>query len=705
MGKIWTIVGSVLAVVVIGAFGFCTVWTVRNWDTVYKSLDGSSVYTNEDIKRTEQETWEKAAKNETEYKKTIAELRDLVTSLQVDNAAKSDELAALTLSVSSNESEIRRLSARKASLEAQVANLQDIKAENENTITRLNSQIAVLQTQADQIPTLNAQITNLQSTVNQLQAVNDSTSQTINNLNTQIIGLNNQIRDLSEASQNANAQVALLTNRCNELQASINKYESFINTQENSEQAVATYEVDGSVWKIEIISKGSEITLPYFISTDTLIFNGWTIGGNNTLLGNTYTIDTNTKFVADVTHKYYVQFINDNVVYNSQYVIENESAIVPVAPLKDGYEFLGWSLNGVDTINNIETTSVNINTSYYAVYSKIHTVTFMVDSEILNTQNILNGSYVTVPTSPIKDGYDFLGWSLNGIDIIDNIETIGIRADTVYYAIFVRKLRTATFMSNDETVGYVLNVPYGSVIGNIDYIPQEKTNYVFIGWSDSLNNLSNIDLETYVVTENVSFYPIFEQTTFTITVYDGDNVLFNTQVDKGSSIDLSGIEEPTRAGFVFCYWLYSENNLPVSMSDYVLTLPNLIEVSSDMSYYAAFSGIFNGFYGLPMITTGLEEFYVKASWKHDDVYDILFDDRKNSRTTTIEDIELIRNNGSFFAVYECSYNENGYKITFKFTYMGETATSVKVTGSYNNVSFNQETCMLSTRYSGGNVVL
>lgn len=82
MKKTMKIVGSVLTIVVISAFVFCTVWTVRNWDKVYASLDGTSIYTAEDIKKAKEDTWAEAASNEKEKDNTISDLRELVSSLQ-----------------------------------------------------------------------------------------------------------------------------------------------------------------------------------------------------------------------------------------------------------------------------------------------------------------------------------------------------------------------------------------------------------------------------------------------------------------------------------------------------------------------------------------------------------------------------------------------------------------------------------------------
>lgn len=536
MGRIWKVIGSVLAVAVIGSFGFCTVWTIRNWDTVYQSLDGSSVYTNEDIKRTEQETWEKAAKNEAEYQKTIAELRDLVTSLQVDNAALSDEVTALTLSISSNESEIRQLSIRKANLETQVTNLQSVNTQNEITIQELNSQIILLQAQADQVPGLNTQIANLQALVTQLQTTNQINSDIITSLNAQIVSLNNQIRELSAASQNASTRITVLTNRCNELQASINYYEGFISQLENDNKVVATYEFGGAIWKIEILNKGTNLTLPVPDNTDMKTFNGWKVTGQDEVLGATYIVNENTKFVADVTYKYSVKFMVDDQVYDSQLVTENDAAVAPANPTKNGYVFRGWSLNGVDLVSNIDTATISENTTYHAIFAKVYQVAFMVDEQVFDNQQIVQGGFATVPASPAKDGYEFQGWSLNGQDIVYSIENTSVTSNITYHAVFA-KIHTVSFIVDDQVFNTQQVFNY-----NVAAVPVNpiKVDYEFCGWS--LNGVDVVQNINYApVTNDTVYYAVFAKI-HTVTFIVDDQVYATQKVTNGNFADTVNVE-------------------------------------------------------------------------------------------------------------------------------------------------------------------
>ena len=56
-------------------------------------------------------------------------------------------------------------------------------------------------------------------------------------------------------------------------------------------------------------------------------------------------------FDADITYCYDVNFIVDDEIYDHQIVAKNGYVLLPTNPIKNGYEFNGWTLNGEDVIN------------------------------------------------------------------------------------------------------------------------------------------------------------------------------------------------------------------------------------------------------------------------------------------------------------------------------------------------------------------
>lgn len=381
--KILTIVFSVLLIAV---FGFAVTWCVINFNQVKTGMASTGVYTIDDINNAYEDGYGTALTDKEEYEGLINGYRDTIISLNDTVSQLNVQVNDLTNNSQDYATQIKSLSEQKALLENQLESLSNDKENN---------------------------------------------AATIQTLNTVIYNLNQQISEMSLLTQNYTAQISTLNNRINELQASVSYYENYIATLENGEQVVATFEYDGSVYAIQIVNKGAQLSIAAPENTETKIFNGWKV--NDELVNlNEYRIVQNTKFVADITYKYTVKFLVDNANYNNQIVTKNERATIPQSPVKDGYEFLGWSLNGVDIIENIETLPVTENTTYHAVFVKIHTVTFIVEDQVVATQYIRNGSYANSNGVQVETDGTFMGWQVN--DLTVNVDTYQVFADTVFVA-------------------------------------------------------------------------------------------------------------------------------------------------------------------------------------------------------------------------------------------------------------------------------
>ncbi len=421
------VLGIIFSLLFVGAFAFVLSWGIINFNKIKDGMSGTGVYTKEDINKSYEDGYNTALTDKEEYTKLIASYRDTITTLNDNISQLNSQVTILQNNNKDYSNQIDKLNTQKTSLETQVNNLTTIKTNNETTIASLNSQIASLRNQvtnltnsgedkSEQIKTLNSQITTLQNTVSQLQTINNMNVDTITSLNTQITNLNTQISDMTLQSQNSQSQINALNNKISELQTSVTYYESYIAQLENGEQVVATFEFDGSVYNIQIVNKGSKLSVTTPTSTDYKIFNVWTVNGSAIDLS-TYTITTNTKIVADVTYKYDVKFKVDNTIYNSQIVTKNCYATIPTNPTKTGYEFDGWSLNGVDVISDITTRQVTQNVTYIAVFTKVHNVTFINGDNVISTQMIRNGEYAETPSKPFKPGYLFNGWTINSLPV------------------------------------------------------------------------------------------------------------------------------------------------------------------------------------------------------------------------------------------------------------------------------------------------
>ena len=574
LGKTLVSVGSILIVAVVGILIYCY------WPAITGTINNNKYYTQEDVQKAYDDGYADGNKSESELTTKYEYYKSLVDDYYVQVTTLNEEINKLSNDNASYSTQVKNLTTQKTNLQTQVDNLTSIKEANESTIADLNNQITNLQSQvknltnssedkSEQIANLNTQITNLQNTVSQLQTTNKMNLDTITSLNNQISSLNAQISEMTENSQNYTSKINALNSKISELQKSIAYYEAYIAQLENTEQVVATFEFDGSVYNIQIVNKGSKLSVVTPTSTEYKIFNGWTVNGQTIDL-NTFTITTNTKIVADITYKFDVKFKVENEIVSSQIIIKDNFASLPSNPTKEGYEFDGWSLNGVNVISDIATKPVTENTTYIAVFTKLHTVTFVYENETKSTQTIRNGGlaknvsitntdykifngwkvdnkfvevssyaiynnitfiaditykydvkfkvddaiynsqivtkneYATLPTNPTKDGYEFDGWSINGVDILTDIATTKVSENVTYLALFT-KLYSVQFVNDGVTLSsqIVRN-------GNCASLPSSpsKYGYNFGGWSlNGTDIVSNI--ETKPVTENTIYTAIF----------------------------------------------------------------------------------------------------------------------------------------------------------------------------------------------------
>jgi len=137
-------------------------------------------------------------------------------------------------------------------------------------------------------------------------------------------------------------------------------------------------------------------------------------------------------YLANLTSETYVvaTFEVDDSVYSI--VLVDPSATTSVtAPTSTDYKvFAGWTVDG--TLVDLSTYAISEDTTFIAVFTSFYEVTFTVDDETYNSQIIEQNASATVPTTPTKEGYEFMGWKSDG-NII-NISTYTISQITNFTA-------------------------------------------------------------------------------------------------------------------------------------------------------------------------------------------------------------------------------------------------------------------------------
>ena len=205
------------------------------------------------------------------------------------------------------------------------------------------------------------------------------------------------------------------------------------------------FKYEDTTLKTDTIKSGNYATAPTTTSTAYKVFNGWKVNGTAVNVSE-YRITADTVFVADITYKYDVKFMADGKVHNSQIVEKHAKPTVPSNPTKSNYVFVGWSIDGTNTVDVSKYMIVD-NVTFTAIFRvDKFTVTFKNGNTTVATQEVQNGSYATKPSF---DTDTFMGWTVDGNTVV-NLSTYKITANTTFTA----KFGTWTLLRNEAYHAY-----------------------------------------------------------------------------------------------------------------------------------------------------------------------------------------------------------------------------------------------------------
>ena len=522
--KILTIIFSVI---IIGIFAFLLTWGILNWSKVKEGMAGNGLYTQEDVNNAYEDGYNTALTDKDEYDNLISEYRDTITRL-------SDNISQLN-------SEISALNRANNSLELQITNLTTLKEE-------------------------------LQEQLDELSSENKENAITIAELNRQILSLNTEIETLRLQVQNHSAVVITLNKTIADLQASIEYYEQYIATLETGETVVATFEFDGKVYSIQIVPKGSTVTIANPPSTEGVIFNGWTVNGQPVTLSE-YPLNANTKFVADVSYKYVVKFSVDGVVKSTQLVDKGKYAETPTSPKKANYTFKYWTLDGNLEVE-LDKYPITCDTTFIAKFARLYTVSFQYEDGTEIVSRRIEEGTTTTPAriTDLPEGSVLNGWKLNGYFV--DVSSCVIYQDTVFVADITYSYKV-TFKNGNSVIS-TEQVQKGATVTAPDFDSE-----LFMGWT--------IDGSTIV---DVSTYKILSDTVFMAKYGSWTKANLNTTTVNG--------KENTNSIDVAVAGLKAGDKVKVVFDSLFAKIPR-----SSMSYdYNPIPGTFKDFEGFDYTTDG-----------------------------------------------------------------------------------------------------
>ncbi len=153
--------------------------------------------------------------------------------------------------------------------------------------------------------------------------------------------------------------------------------------------------------------------------------------------------------------KYSVSFeTGTSETFLTKYVSKNDKINEPSTPSKEGYVFKEWQLNGEKFNFDSEIDSDTVLTAKW-VKEEYVTVSFEVDSSIIDEVKLLKGDVLEELPIPTKEGYEFVGWYYKDV-LYDNKE---IYDDILLVAKYKSDKINETYKVGDTVV---ITGPYSS---------------------------------------------------------------------------------------------------------------------------------------------------------------------------------------------------------------------------------------------------
>lgn len=378
----------ILSCIIVGALGFCVVWTIVNFNKVKDGISGTSLYTKDDLESAYGDGYNTAFKDKNDY---IIEMEQLRTLL----------------------------------------------SEKETKLLELENYVAECET---------------------------------------------RIQDLTIENNNLRAEIRRLETIIENLRASIRAYEELIASMPVIEERfVVTFMFDDTVYSIVLVPDGEKVQIETPISTEYTIFLGWSLSQDGEIIDiSELEITSDTVIYAKIIRKYDVNFVHDFKIHEHQ-IIEKGHFATPSAPAStDRRVFLGWSLDGVNIVDPA-TVPIYEHRTFYSVVETRHEVKFVytrnspyVSTTVIDTQYVKTAENIEIPEAPTFDGYSFSKWLINGDE--NNVYSstdFTLAGDTVlvalYTPILLGKSTNYTCSSSTSEMGRIKLTDFLAEYGG-DYI-------------------------------------------------------------------------------------------------------------------------------------------------------------------------------------------------------------------------------------------
>ena len=277
--------------------------------------------------------------------------------------------------------------------------------------------------------------------------------------------------------------------------------------------------VDGdSTLYTQTISYGNSPAEPVTPTKTGYTFAGWSLDGETPVTVSEIEITSATTFYALWTINSYTVTFDDGTTTSTQQITYNDYAVEPEQPTKTGYTFGGWSLDGITPVA-VTTTPITDNTTFTAIWEQItYTVTYYDSNKttVLDTDTVAYGECTSTSVTPTMADRKFIGWSIDGVNVVSDYDTTEVYSSQSYYAVYGHVLTGLYY--NADNLEYLGIAPNGFVISYklVDGEITNTTSYLPIDYACG---------SSFALQDSISNYPaVVSGTDITVTIMDRSSV-------------------------------------------------------------------------------------------------------------------------------------------------------------------------------------
>lgn len=337
--------------------------------------------------------------------------------------------------------------------------------------------------------------------------------------------------------------------------------------------AVVKFDTDGgtpipdnqivrSIYQVE-----DEVVLPTDVNKPNYEFAGWFYNDRDTSknwVDGWYNGSYDATEITLVAHwtpleQYTVTFDTDggNTI-GSQTIYKNGKASRPDDPIKSGHTFSKWVVKETNEdwdFDTAITTNINLKAIYTVNPPSTYTVTFNSNGgSAVDSQTITEGSLVTKPTNPIKEGNIFSKWIKSDSTEWD-FDNDTVSDDTTLYAVWTVNHYDVTFDSNGGSVVSTQNIEHGQLVARPTNPIKEGSS--FVKWVKDDN--TEWDFNNDTVTSETTLHAVWNINVYSVTFdSDGGSAVATQNIEHGQKA--AQPMNPIKENYKFSKWVKKSDN-------------------------------------------------------------------------------------------------------------------------------------------------